>query len=203
MRARRKRFCGGGLAAGVDEAGRGPLAGPVVVAACILGDDHDWSAVNDSKVLDPQVRAELAAEIKACALAWRICLVSSLEVDRLNILQATLFGMTQCVRGLSLRPLEVLVDGNRLPAHLDVPARAVIGGDGLEKCIGAASILAKVERDAYMVALDQRYPGYEFAANKGYGTPGHLHGLRRLGPTPEHRRSFAPVRECLQGSLFA
>ena len=188
------------MIAGVDEAGRGPLAGPVAVAAVILPEDGDWTGVDDSKKIDEVRREALAEQIRDAAI-WAICLVSSAEIDRMNILAATLFGMQQAVGGLKRRPTRVLIDGNRCP-DLPVPAEALVGGDAREKCIGAASILAKTERDRYMKTLDDRYPEYGFARHKGYGTPEHLAALRRCGPTPEHRRSFAPVRECLQGALF-
>ncbi|MEM9302965.1 MAG: ribonuclease HII [Pseudomonadota bacterium] len=186
--------------AGVDEAGRGPLAGPVAVAAVILDASHDWSNVDDSKKLEPEVRATLAEEIRAHSV-WSVIFVSSSEVDRMNILAATMFGMQQAVRGLGDAPDRVLIDGNRCP-DLPMPAEAMIGGDAREKCIGAASILAKQARDEYMIELHERLPEYGFDRHKGYGTPEHLAALRRFGPTPEHRRSFAPVRDCLQGDLF-
>jgi ribonuclease HII len=188
------------IVAGVDEAGRGPLAGPVAVAAVILDGRHDWSRVDDSKRLTAEIRAELAAEIRAHA-SWAVCLVSSSEIDRMNILAATLFGMQQAVRGLDVAPQRVLIDGNRCP-ELPMPAEAIVGGDASEKCIGAASILAKHARDEYMLDVHRRYPEFRFDRHKGYGTPEHLAALRRCGPIPEHRRSFAPVRACLQADLF-
>lgn len=189
------------MQAGVDEAGRGPLAGPVAVAAVILDPDRDWSAIDDSKKLREADRNAMAAEIRAHALAWRVCLIPSQTIDAINILNATLHGMRRAVNELSLRPQRVLVDGNRVP-DIDLPCLAIVGGDGLEKCIGAASILAKTSRDAHMLNLDATYPDYGFARHKGYPTPEHLSVLRRLGPTPEHRMSFAPVRRCLQADLF-
>jgi ribonuclease HII len=183
--------------AGVDEAGRGPLAGPVAVAAVILGRGHDWSGIDDSKRLSVAKRDEWAARIKSHATAWHICLIQRDVIDKMNILQATLFGMQTAVAALDPCPTRVLVDGNRCP-DISLPCEAIIGGDGLELCIGAASILAKTERDAYMVALDHQYPGYGFARHKGYPTRVHLEALAKLGPMPEHRRSFAPVRQCLQ-----
>lgn len=178
--------------AGVDEAGRGPLAGPVAVAAVILSHNHDWAAIDDSKRLSAARRCELAALIKSRALAWHVCLIHRDVIDKMNILQATLQGMQTVVAALDPRPTQVLVDGNRCP-DFKLPGKAIIGGDGLEKCIGAASILAKTERDAYMVALDHLFPGYGFARHKGYPTPEHLEALEKLGPMREHRRSFAPV----------
>ncbi|MDX1572155.1 MAG: ribonuclease HII [Xanthomonadales bacterium] len=190
------------LVAGVDEAGRGPLAGPVVVAAVILG-PGSWDEITDSKLLAPADRDRLARQIRAEAAAWRVAVVHREEIDRINILQATLRGMVEVVQGLDPAPFSVLVDGNREPAvGARFRVRTVIGGDRLERCIGAASILAKTVRDDYMRKLDASYPGYNFGRHKGYATPEHLACLRRLGPTPEHRRSFAPVRECLQGQLL-
>ena len=186
--------------AGVDEAGRGPLAGPVAVAAVILSQGHDWEVIDDSKRLSAARRCELAAMIKSRALAWHVRLIRSDLIDRMNILQATLYGMQLVVAALDPRPTQVLVDGNRCP-DFKLPGKAVIGGDGLEKCIGAASILAKTQRDDYMVALDLQFPGYGFARHKGYPTPEHLDALERLGPMHEHRHSFAPVRERLQRDL--
>jgi ribonuclease HII len=185
--------------AGVDEAGRGPLAGPVAVAAVILGNDHHWSGIDDSKRLTATRRAELATLIKSHAMAWHVCLIQRDVIDKMNILQATLYGMQTVVAALDPCPTRVLVDGNRCP-EFNLPSEAIIGGDGLEKCIGAASILAKTERDAYMVDLDRRFPEYGFARHKGYPTPQHLEALARFGPMDEHRRSFAPVRNCLQGA---
>ena len=186
--------------AGVDEAGRGPLAGPVAVAAVILSQGHDWVEIDDSKRLSAARRCELATIIKSRALAWRVCLIQSDLIDKMNILQATLHGMQLVVAALDPRPTQVLVDGNRCP-DFKLPGKAVIGGDGPEKCIGAASILAKTRRDDYMVALDRQFPGYGFARHKGYPTPEHLEALEKLGPMCEHRHSFAPVRERLQRDL--
>lgn len=184
--------------AGVDEAGRGPLAGPVAVAAVILGNGHHWGGIDDSKRLSATRRAELAELIKSHAIAWHVCLIQPDVIDKMNILQATLFGMQTAIAALDPGPTRVLVDGNRCP-DIDLPCEAIIGGDGLEKSIGAASILAKTERDDYMLALDRRFPEYGFAQHKGYPTRRHLEALQRHGPMCEHRRSFAPVRNCLQG----
>jgi ribonuclease HII len=183
-----------GLVAGVDEAGRGPLAGPVVAAAVILDDQHPIAGVADSKALSPRKRERLFDEIRAKALACCIAEASVEEIDRLNILQATLLAMQRAVQGLRLKPALVLVDGNRLP-QLTVAARAVVGGDASIAAISAASILAKVYRDRLCTELDLRHPQYGFARHKGYPTPQHLAALRQHGACSEHRLSFAPVRE--------
>lgn len=185
------------LAAGVDEAGRGPLAGPVCVAAVILDPARPIDGLDDSKRLTERRREALFPLITERALAWHIVLVDCAEIDRINILQATMQGMCRAVAGLSRAPELALIDGNRIPDGLSCPGRAIIGGDRLEAAISAASILAKVHRDRHMVALDARYPGYGFARHKGYGVKAHLEALERLGPCLEHRRSFAPVRLCL------
>ena len=183
-----------GLLAGVDEAGRGPLAGPVVAAAVILDDRRPIEGLADSKALSASRRESLNDRILADALCVSIAEASVEEIDRLNILQATLLAMQRAVRSLRLPPRAVCVDGNRLPA-LEVPARAIVRGDALMPEISAASIVAKVHRDRLCTALHERYPDYGFDAHKGYPTPGHLAALRRLGPCEAHRRSFAPVRE--------
>ena len=183
-----------GLVAGVDEAGRGPLAGPVVAAAVILDDARPIAGLADSKRLSARQRDRLHDLICAQALCCSVAMASEEEIDRYNILQATLLAMRRAVDGLRLRPARVLVDGNRLPS-LDVLAEAVVGGDAKVAAISAASILAKVRRDRLCDELDQRFPAYGFARHKGYGTPEHLDALKRLGPTQAHRRSFAPVRE--------
>ncbi len=188
------------LICGVDEAGRGPLAGPVVAAAVILPPNTPLSGLNDSKKLSPRRRERLAAEIRATALAWAVAEASAAEIDEWNILRATLRAMARAVAALPVMPDEVLVDGNQAPA-LEVPVRTIIGGDALEPAIMAASILAKTHRDARLVALAARYPGYGFAQHKGYGTAAHLAALARLGPCPEHRRSFAPVRAAIEESV--
>lgn len=185
----------GALIAGVDEAGRGPLAGPVAVAAVILDPARPIAGIADSKRLTPARRERLAPLIHAQALAWSVVFVEAAEIDRVNILEATLAGMREALCRLATPPALALIDGNRLPRGLPCAARAIIGGDASEAAIGAASILAKTARDARMLELDQRYPGYGFAAHKGYGTAAHLAALARLGPCPEHRRSFRPVRE--------
>ncbi|MFA5685321.1 MAG: ribonuclease HII [Lysobacteraceae bacterium] len=184
--------------AGVDEAGRGPLAGPVVVAAVILDPAQPIDGIADSKALTPARRAHLYEAIIERAQCWRIECVEADEIDRLNILQATLQGMRRSVQALPMRPTLVLIDGNRLPTALSAPARAIVRGDALEPAIGAASILAKVARDRLMQTLHQQHPQYGFDLHKGYPTPLHLDRLRQHGPCPAHRRSYAPVRACLR-----
>lgn len=184
-----------GLVAGVDEAGRGPLAGPVVAAAVILDDQNPIQGLADSKKLTALRRERLFDEIRAKALCCCIAEASVEEIDSLNILQATLLAMRRAVEGLRLKPHKVLVDGNRLPV-LDVLAEAIVKGDSKVPAISAASILAKVHRDRLCDAWHQQYPMYGFDAHKGYGTAVHLQALREHGPSPWHRRSFAPVRGC-------
>ncbi len=191
------------LVAGVDEAGRGPLAGPLAVAAVILDPLRPIDGLDDSKRLTEARRELLYAHIVAHALAWSVIWVEVDEIDRINIFQATMAGMSRALRGLSLVAHEALIDGNQLPRDLPCAGRAIIGGDALEPAISAASILAKVSRDRLMVALDAQHPGYGFARHKGYSTPEHLTALQSLGPCIHHRRSFAPVRLMLdQGRLF-
>jgi ribonuclease HII len=185
---------------GVDEAGRGPLAGPVVAAAVILDPARPIVGLADSKKLSAARREWLAGEIRAKALAWCVAEASVEEVDAINILQATLLAMQRAVAGLSVTPLEVLIDGNRCPV-LAIPARAIIGGDASVMEISAASILAKTVRDAGMRDLHGQFPQYGFDCHKGYGTVAHLAALRTHGPSVAHRKSFAPVREQLE--LFA
>lgn len=182
-----------GLIAGCDEVGRGTWAGPVVSCALILDAARLPAGLADSKTLSPRRRETLDAAIRGACLDLCIGVASAAEVDELNILQATLLSMQRAVAGLRLRPALVLVDGNRAP-ELDVPARAVVGGDASEPVISAASIVAKVWRDARMAELDRHYPGYGFARHFGYGTAQHLQALRQLGPCAEHRHSFAPLR---------
>ncbi|MES3010186.1 MAG: ribonuclease HII [Pseudomonadota bacterium] len=182
-----------GLVAGVDEAGRGPLAGPVVAAAVILDDLNPIAGLADSKKLTPLRRERLYDEIRAKALCCSIAEASVEEIDRLNILQATLLAMRRAVLGLRLKPTKVLVDGNRLPV-LDVLAEAIVRGDATVPAISAASILAKVHRDRWCAELDAQFPQYGFASHKGYGTAVHLAALRAHGACPQHRHSFAPVR---------
>jgi ribonuclease HII len=185
-----------GLVAGVDEAGRGPLAGPVLAAAVILDDLNPVRGLADSKVLSPLRRERLFDEIRARALAFCIAEASVEEIDRLNILQATMLAMRRAVDGLRLPPARVLVDGNRLPV-LRMPAEAIVRGDARVPAISAASILAKVRRDQLCLELHRSHPQYGFDAHKGYPTPAHLSALRRHGPCLAHRRSFAPVRQAL------
>lgn len=185
------------LVCGADEAGRGPLAGPVVAAAVILDVRVAIEGLRDSKQLSPARRETLAAEIRAGALAWAVAEATVQEIDRLNILQASLLAMRRAIEALRPAAQFALIDGNQLP-RLRIPARAIVGGDALEPAISAASILAKTHRDGLMRMLDERFPGYGFAAHAGYPTPDHLVQLQRLGPCVEHRRSFAPVRAALE-----
>lgn len=187
-----------GLICGVDEAGRGPLAGPVCAAAVILDPDRPIAGLADSKKLGARRREELAGLIRSRCTAWSVAWASVEEIDALNILQASLLAMRRAVDGLGLRPELALVDGNRCPA-LAIPARAIVAGDASEPAISAASILAKVSRDALMLELDRRWPCYGFARHKGYPTAAHVEALRVHGVTAMHRRSFAPVREILEG----
>ncbi|HOX67278.1 MAG TPA: ribonuclease HII [Burkholderiaceae bacterium] len=188
-----------GLMAGVDEAGRGPLAGPVVAAAVILDELQPIRGLNDSKKLSARTRDRLFDEIRARALCFCIAEASVEEIDRLNILQATLLAMRRAVDGLRLRPQRVLVDGNRLPV-LPMPAEAIVQGDAKVQAISAASILAKVHRDRLCIALHECHPQYGFDGHKGYPTAAHLAALREHGACEAHRRSFAPVRAVLGGS---
>ncbi|MFM8768296.1 MAG: ribonuclease HII [Rubrivivax sp.] len=185
----------GGLVAGVDEAGRGPLAGPVVAAAVILNDQKPIRGLADSKALTARTRQRLHDEICARALCVEVAWASPQEIDEVNVLQATLRAMSRAVHNLRLKPARVLVDGNRLPT-LAVPAQAIVKGDALVPAISAASIVAKVRRDAWCLEIHQQYPQYGFATHKGYPTAEHLLALRLHGPSPVHRRSFAPVRLC-------
>jgi ribonuclease HII len=188
-----------GPLAGVDEAGRGPIAGPVYAAAVILDPACPIDGLRDSKQLDERSRERLAAAVRERALAWCVARAEVEEIDRLNILQATLLAMRRAVQGLALRPARVQVDGNRLPVLADLcdAAEAIVKGDAKVPAISAASILAKVARDQHLVELDALWPGYQLAVHKGYPTPAHLAALNRLGPAPVHRRSFAPVRAAL------
>ena len=186
-----------GLIAGVDEAGRGPLAGPVVAAAVILDDLNPIKGLADSKKLTALKRDKLYDEIRAKALCCSIAEASVEEIDALNILHATMLAMRRAVEGLRLKPNKVLVDGNRLPV-LDVLAEAIVKGDSKVKAISAASILAKVTRDRWCEQIDHEYPAYGFAKHKGYGTEAHMQALKKHGATPWHRKSFAPVAEVLR-----
>lgn len=183
--------------AGVDEAGRGPLAGPVTVAAVILDPARPIDGLDDSKKLTEAAREALFPQIVECALAWRIEFVERAEIDALNILQATLTGMARALAALSPAPDLARIDGNRLPKGLRCNAEALIGGDAIEPAIMAASILAKVARDRRMLELHAQHPQYGFDRHKGYPSPAHLAALRTHGPCDEHRRSYAPVREAL------
>jgi ribonuclease HII len=182
------------LIAGIDEAGRGPLAGPVFAAAVILDPERPVDGLRDSKLLTPQMRERLAAEIRGRALAWAVAEAAVAEIDELNILHATMVAMARAVAGLCVRPQEAWIDGNRCP-DLPCATRAIVGGDRDVAAIAAASILAKTARDAVLIQLDARYPLYGFAQNKGYSTREHLAALAKHGPCPAHRRSFAPVRQ--------
>jgi ribonuclease HII len=181
------------LTAGVDEAGRGPLAGPVVVAAVILDPARRINGLRDSKVLTAARRETLDERIRARALAFSVVAIDVDHIDRLNIFHATMLGMSRALAALLPAPELALIDGNRLPRELCCAGHAIVDGDALEPAISAASILAKVARDRMMVELDARFPGYGFAQHKGYSTPEHFAALERLGPCCEHRRSFAPV----------
>ncbi|MEO8803453.1 MAG: ribonuclease HII [Rudaea sp.] len=187
------------LVAGVDEAGRGPLAGPVVVAAVILDRLRPIAGLADSKVLSASRRDRLDVLIRAQAIAFSVIEVDAAEIDARNILQATLLGMARALSALNPAPQHALIDGNCLPQHLPCPAQAIIGGDATQASISAASILAKVARDRLMLDYELRFPGYGFARHKGYPTREHFDALQRLGPCPQHRRSFAPVRRLLVG----
>lgn len=182
--------------AGIDEAGRGPLAGPVVAAAVILPTECTSMVINDSKKMTAKQRDRLYDQILECAVAAKIESVGVVLVDRLNIYRATLLAMKQAVEGLAVRPDFIYIDG---PAgiEVDIPQRPLVDGDALCFSVAAASVLAKVSRDRQMVEFDELYPGYGFSKHKGYGTRDHLEALRQLGPSPIHRRSFAPVKELM------
>lgn len=198
----RKRFPPvDGHVAGVDEAGCGPLAGPLVVAAVVLDAARAIRGLDDSKVLAPERREVLAARIVERAIAWSVVVVEVEEIDRINIFQARMAGMRRTLERIGVPVAEARIDGNHLPPGLHCTARAIIDGDALDRAIAAASILAKVERDRIMTGLDAVYPGYGFASHKGYSTPEHFAALQRLGPSPVHRRSFEPVRRLLQPEL--
>jgi ribonuclease HII len=187
-----------GRICGIDEAGRGPLAGPVVAAAVILDPGRRIRGLRDSKVLTPERREELAVRIRERSIAWAVAEASVEEIDELNILRASLLAMRRAVDLLTIAAEYALVDGNQMPL-LRIPGRPIIDGDALEPAISAASILAKTSRDAQMRQFDTCHPGYGFAQHMGYCTPEHVANLRRLGPCPLHRRSFAPVRELIDG----
>lgn len=187
------------LTCGVDEAGRGPLAGPVCAAAVILDPQRPIGGLKDSKKLSAPNRIRLAGEIKEKALAWSVAWASAAEIDAVNILQATLLAMRRAVEGLAVTPQLALIDGNRAP-QLAIATHTLVKGDALEPCISAASILAKTARDAHMAGLALSYPQFGFERHAGYPVPDHLVALRRYGPCPEHRRSFAPVRAALDNT---
>jgi ribonuclease HII len=186
------------LVAGIDEAGRGPLAGPVVAAAVILDASRPVAGLRDSKLLSARQRDRLANEIRTRALAWSVGEADVAEIDALNILQATMLAMRRAFEGLSVAPEQAWIDGNRCP-ELACAMRAIVKGDRDVPVISAASILAKTARDAMLDELDGRFPEYGFAHNRGYGTPDHLAALARHGPCPAHRRSFAPVAQSVFG----
>ena len=191
---------GSALLCGVDEAGRGPLAGSVFAAAVVLDPARPIDGLADSKQLTAAARERLAGEIRTRALAWAVAFASVEEIDRMNILEASLTAMARAVAALGMAPEEVCVDGQHVPV-LHCPCRAIVRGDSLIPAISAASILAKTARDAEMALLDARFPGYGFASHKGYGTSEHLAALRERGPSPVHRKSFAPVVMLLQQEL--
>ncbi|MDO4626203.1 MAG: ribonuclease HII [Pasteurellaceae bacterium] len=192
-----------GLIAGVDEVGRGPLIGAVVTAAVILDPNQPILGLADSKKLTEKKRLSLAEEIKQKALCWALGRAEADEIDRLNILHASLLAMQRAVDNLTISPDFVLVDGNKIPPNLAMPAKAVVKGDSLVAEISAASILAKVARDQEMIELDKHYPQYAFAQHKGYPTQLHLEKLAQFGALPEHRRSFAPVRKIIELTTIA
>ncbi len=189
----------GQFIAGVDEVGRGPLAGPVVAAAVILDPDQAIEGLADSKKITEKRREQLAEEIKEKALAWAISRVDIDVIDEINILQASLRAMTIAVSGLKQQPDFVMIDGNKIPAKLTIKAEAIVKGDDRVPCISAASIIAKVARDHEMIEMDKIYPGYGLAKHKGYPTKMHMEALQQLGVTEIHRRSFGPVRRVING----
>jgi len=200
---RSSNFSGSALACGVDEAGRGPLAGPVYAAAVILDPARRINGLADSKILSPEKREILAARIKDRAIAWSVAYATVEEIDRLNIFHASMLAMRRAVEGLAVQSQEAWIDGNSCPPSLPCPARAFVDGDARLRPISAASILAKTARDAEMAGLHDRYPEYRFDRHKGYGTPEHLEALGRVGPCEIHRRSFYAVGVFFQGNLFA
>jgi ribonuclease HII len=185
------------LLCGVDEAGRGPLAGSVFAAAVVLDPAKPIEGLADSKVLTEAARERLALEIRSRALAWSVAVASVEEIDTINILQATFLAMRRALQRMAALPDIVLIDGNQVPPGLGCKAETIVGGDARSYSIAAASIFAKVTRDRYMCRLAETFPGYGWETNVGYKSPAHLAALKRLGPTPHHRRSFAPVRACL------
>ena len=182
------------ITAGVDEAGRGPLAGEVYAAAVILNPDDSIDGLRDAKKLSPKRRSDLSIQIKRRALAWSVSFASVEEIDELNILNATLLAMKRAVEGLDVSPEIALVDGNRAPSLKEIEVLTIINGDQKEACISAASIIAKVARDERLIALDHMYPNWGFKRHKGYGTKIHIEAIRRYGVTPLHRKSFEPIK---------
>lgn len=189
------------IEAGIDEVGRGCLAGPVVAAAVILPQECHISGLHDSKKLSPKRREELAFAIKEQAIAYAISEVAPAEIDEINILQATFRAMNKAISALSTQPEYLLIDGNKFRSQTNIPFETIVGGDDKVASIAAASILAKTYRDRLMIKYAEEYPGYDWEHNMGYGTPQHLHGIRKLGITPLHRRSFAPCQPTLFDSL--
>lgn len=187
------------IVCGIDEAGRGPLAGPVVAAAVILDPKRPIEGLNDSKQLSEKRRDALAPLIRERSIAWAVGWASVEEIDEINIRQANFRAMQRAFAGLCVKPSHALVDGKD-PPPLACKITCIIGGDALEACISAASILAKTARDAHMIELCAQYPGYGFSKHKGYGAAAHMEALKRLGPSPVHRRTFAPVRALLEGA---
>lgn len=185
------------LICGVDEAGRGPWAGPVTAAAVVLDPAQPIQGLTDSKKISEKKRFALEPEIKAKAAFWCVAHAEPDEIDQLNIREATFLAMTRAIAGLGVTPTSIIIDGNALPRDLPAPAEAIIKGDLTEPAISAASILAKTERDRLMLAFANTYPGYGFAGHKGYGTAAHSEALQKLGPCPIHRTSFAPVRKAM------
>jgi ribonuclease HII len=186
---------------GVDEAGRGCLFGPVYAAVVILHPDRPIRGLNDSKLLDAETREALSILIRQRAIAFAIASATAAEIDRINILQASRLAMRRAIEALTVVVDYLLIDATTV--DLPIPQKAVIHGDALSRSIAAASILAKTSRDAHLCEFDRLFPGYDLASNKGYGVPAHMAALQSLGPTPEHRFSYAPVRECAQGKLFS
>ena len=182
------------ITAGIDEAGRGPLAGEVYAAAVILNPDDSIDGLMDSKKLSPKRRSDLSIQIKRRALAWSISFASVEEIDHLNILNATLLAMRRAIEGLNVLPEIALVDGNKAPSLKEIEVFTIIKGDQKEPCISAASIIAKVARDERLIELDSRYPNWGFKRHKGYGTKIHLEAIKRYGVTPLHRKSFEPIK---------
>jgi ribonuclease HII len=183
------------IIAGIDEAGRGPLFGPVVVAGIILRDGYEHPLIDDSKKIQEKVREQLYEEIINNAVAYHIEVISSKIIDAMNILYATLFGMKICAEKLTITPDLCLIDGNQLPRNMPYLSQTVVRGDGTHACIAAASIIAKVTRDRIMREMDVKYPGYGFSHNKGYATKDHFEAIEKLGVLPEHRQSFSPISQ--------